>query len=77
MGVVIHTGRELGKNLNLNELESYDAVYVAIGAHKASALNVPGVESQGVYYGLDFLKQVATGEIKDFSKNTVVIGGAI
>ena len=75
MGIVIHTGRELGNSLSLGELESYDAVYIATGANKVSALNVSGVESPGVYYGLGFLNQVAKGEVNDFEKKATVIGG--
>jgi 2-oxoacid:acceptor oxidoreductase delta subunit (pyruvate/2-ketoisovalerate family) len=75
MGVEIQTNKELGKNLYLGELNTYNAIYIATGAHKPAISKMPGIEAKGVYYGLDFLKKVATGDINVSTKNVIVIGG--
>jgi 2-oxoacid:acceptor oxidoreductase delta subunit (pyruvate/2-ketoisovalerate family) len=75
MGVDIQTGRNLGQNLALEELNTYDALLIATGAHAPVDLDIPGAKADGVYLGLDFLKRVAMGDIKAFDKRVAVIGG--
>ena len=75
MGIDIRVKNELGRNLMFDELREFDAVFLATGANSPVDLNVPGIESEGVIYGQDFLKKVARGEIESFTKRTVVIGG--
>lgn len=56
--------------------DSYDAVFVAIGAHAARALDVPGEDAQGVMSAVDLLGRIGAGESFDFTgKRAVVIGG--
>lgn len=60
MGVEIKTGIEVGKDISLDDLrkEGYDAFYVAIGAQGGKNLIIPGEEGEGVYTGIDFLRQI-------------------
>lgn len=40
-----------------------DAVFVATGAHEAKRLDLPGCDLPGVYWGVDFLRERALGEL--------------
>ena len=48
MGVEIKTNMELGKNLSLEELDGYDAVFLAVGAHTEKTLDIPGINLREV-----------------------------
>lgn len=75
MGIDIQVEKELGRNIKIEELREFDAIFIATGANSPVGLDVPGIESEGVSYGQDFLIKVATGEIESFKKKAVVIGG--
>jgi NADPH-dependent glutamate synthase beta subunit-like oxidoreductase/NAD-dependent dihydropyrimidine dehydrogenase PreA subunit len=67
-------GRDGGPSLD--DLRSqYDAVFLAIGAHGSSRMNVPGEELPGVYQALPFLRDLNLGNPVDIGKRVVVIGG--
>jgi putative selenate reductase len=55
--------------------EGYDAVYLACGAGSDAALDLPGIEGQGVYGALAFLEQVSRGEAPEIGPRVAVIGG--
>ena len=48
---------------------------MAIGAQKSSKLNIPGEDLQGVYGGVDFLREVNLGNRPEVGKKCAVIGG--
>ena len=61
-GVEIRCHQALGKDFALDELLDrlgFQAVVLAIGAHRSRPLGVPGDEKAGVINGLDFLREVA------------------
>ncbi len=55
--------------------EGFDAVYVACGFSVDAKLDVPGVETDGVYGALEFLHAVAHETPIVLGENVVVIGG--
>ncbi len=56
--------------------EGYDAVLLATGTPRSTALGIPGEDADGVYSGLEFLRDVALGTAPDLSgKRVVVVGG--
>lgn len=78
MGVsfVFHT--EVGKDVTIPQLrkQGYRAFYAAIGAQGGRKANIPGEDVQGVFTGVDFLKQINLNEEKNaLSGHSVVIGG--
>ena len=76
MGVTWECGRELGKNLSLNELKkSYDAVIIAVGSWQASAMRIEGDELAEM--GIDWLGAIADKNWKDCKNpgKTLVVGG--
>ena len=77
MGVEFRCGVEVGKDITIQQLreEGFKAFYVAVGLQKASKLNIPGEELTGVTGGLDFLRKVNNGSLKEMKGDVVVIGG--
>ena len=77
-GVDIRCNQELGKDFTLGSLkeEGYDAIVLALGAHKSRQLGIPGEEKEGVYHAIHFLRDIALGQSPDVAgKCAVVVGG--
>ncbi len=55
--------------------EGFDAVVIAVGAHRSRDLSIPGVELDGVMKGIDFLLNSNLGYRFSIGKRVVVIGG--
>ncbi len=77
MGVEFKTNHKLGKDMTVTSLrkDGYEAFYLAIGACGTRKLNLNGEEAKGVYYGVDFVKEVNLGNLKSLKGDTIVIGG--
>ncbi len=74
MGVLFRTGVTVGKDVSVDDLmREYDAVFLAIGAHKERRMGIPGEEY--TLSGLDFLHRVSSGEWKPQGRTLAVIGG--
>jgi NADPH-dependent glutamate synthase beta subunit-like oxidoreductase len=71
------TGRTAGVDFTPQSLlaEGYRAVFVAIGASKASYPGIPGEQLRGVLPALDFLFDVNQGRPVVLGKKIVVVGG--
>lgn len=79
--------KELGIEIKLNSpvkrseefdklAEKYDAVYIAAGAHKSVALDIPGEEDlKGVLHGITYMKDINLGEQKKVPSRVAVVGG--
>jgi len=55
--------------------QGYKAVFVATGAWTSQKIGVPGEETEGVIYALDFLKNVNSGAKVKIGNKVAVIGG--
>ena len=56
--------------------EGWDAVLLATGTPRVTALGVPGEDASGVLSGLGFLREVRLGQAPDLTgKRVVVVGG--
>ncbi|MBC8414692.1 FAD-dependent oxidoreductase [bacterium] len=76
LGVEIKLGITVGKDVQIKDL--YDksaAVLIAVGAKKSKMIPMEGAENQGVYGGVDFLRDVFVGNEVKIGKKVVVIGG--
>ena len=75
-GVKFETGKEVGKDISLEELKSkegFDAVFVCNGAGKAMALGVPGSDLEGVVSALDVLADVnVSGRLPEYKQIAIV-----
>jgi NADH-quinone oxidoreductase subunit F len=61
-GVELRCNQTLGLDFTLNDLldrMGFNAVVLAIGAHKSRSLGIPGEENRGVLNGIDFLREVS------------------
>lgn len=77
MGVTIHCGVEVGKDVTLEELRraGYQAFYIAIGCQGGRMAGVPGQDAEGVMTAVDFLRAVGGNEAYKVEGRAVVIGG--
>ena len=66
-----------GRDFTINELrhQGFDAVLIAVGAHKSRELSIPGVDLDGVHRGVEFLLNVNLGYKFTIGKKVLVIGG--
>ena len=75
-GVEAKTKVRVGRDVTLAELqEDYDALFIAIGAHKSLSIRIPGEELPGVRGGAEFLREVELGAAPQVGKKVAVIGG--
>lgn len=77
LGVTIHYNKKLGRDFSLESLrrDGYHAVFVGLGAQKATAIGVEGENLPGVMSGLDFLARLARGGRPEVGDRVIVIGG--
>ena len=77
MGVEICCGVEIGKDKTIPQLrkEGYESFCLAIGAQKASKMNIPGEDLKNVLFGVEFLHAVAEGKKPRIGKKVMVVGG--
>lgn len=74
LGVEIKTGTKV-ESLDGLFNEGYQAVFVAVGAHKGSALGVPGEENPRVLEGVTFLREIGLREKWEIGRRVAVVGG--
>lgn len=77
LGIDIHYGKKLGLHFTLDSLkkDAFDAVFIGLGAQKASPIGVEGEDLPGVVSGLDFLAALARGERPVTGDRVIVLGG--
>jgi heterodisulfide reductase subunit A-like polyferredoxin len=77
LGVEIKTDTPLGPDLTVDDLfdQGFQAVYLALGAHKGIELGIPGEKSKGVRQGVDFLREVNLKGTAPVGKKVAIIGG--
>ena len=74
LGIKVETEKELGKNLNLKDLENdFDAIFLGFGANISSKMNIEGEEKQGVYGGNELLENKNFPDLN--GKKVAIIGG--
>ncbi|MDI6761438.1 MAG: FAD-dependent oxidoreductase [Thermodesulfobacteriota bacterium] len=77
MGVTMKTKVEVGKDKTIAQLrkDGFKAFFLAIGAQESLRLGVPGEDLDGVYRGLDYLRQLNLGKPVRLGERVAVIGG--
>ncbi len=77
LGIDMKLGVEIGKDIKFDTLrKDFDAVVVAVGAHKGGIIPIPGHELNGVTNAVDFLKQASLErKVDGIGKSIAVIGG--
>lgn len=82
LGVTIHLNHPVDRAEWQRLREQYDAVFVAVGAHRGQALGIPGEDLPGVFSGVDFLRTVnlaargvSAASPPSLGAKVVVVGG--
>jgi putative selenate reductase len=75
LGVKIHYGSKIDLKRFEELRNTYQYVYVAVGAQKGLNLGIPGDDAPGVYDQISFLSAVRRGQAPELGQNVVVIGG--
>ena len=76
MGVTLKNNVNIGKDISFEEIKNdFDATLVAIGAWNSSKMRVQGEDLDGVWGGIDFLREIALGNRPEIGKNVAVCGG--
>jgi NADPH-dependent glutamate synthase beta subunit-like oxidoreductase len=75
--ITLKLNHAAGRDFTIAGLRSqgFDAVLVAVGAHRSRDLSIPGVDLDGVHKGIDFLLNVNLGYQFTIGKKVIVIGG--
>lgn len=74
LGIKVEYNKELGKDIHLKKLtESYDVIFLGIGANVSSKMGIQGEELEGVYGGNELLEYKAHPNYKE--KVVSIIGG--
>jgi len=75
--ITLKLNHAAGRDFMVSDLrkQGFDAVLVAVGAHRSRDLSIPGVGLDGVHKGIDFLLNVNLGYKFTIGKKVVVIGG--
>lgn len=76
-GVEIKTNTCIGKDMDIpfEDLNTFQAIFIATGAHKSRSLDIAGEHHEGILSGLDILKRIRMGERPLLGEKIIVIGG--
>ncbi len=79
--------RELGVEIEINhpfrfdangktlKKFGFDAIFLSMGAHRSLKLNIPGESLNGVFPGVEFLREINLGKRVTLGKKVAIIGG--
>src|ERR1700674_2833190 len=75
--ITLKLNQAAGRDFTISDLrrQGFDAVVIAVGAHRSRDLSIPGIELDGVLKGIDFLLNSNLGYQFSIGKRVVVIGG--
>ena len=76
LGVEMINNIKIGKDISFDEIKkASDAVVIAVGAWRSSPMRVKGEDLDGVYGGIDFLRNVILGSAPEIGDKVAVCGG--
>ncbi len=76
LGTEIICNTKIGEDVTFDELrDKHDAVLIAVGAKKSRKIPIPNIDAEGVFGGIDFLRDVALKEDVTLGEKIIVIGG--
>jgi len=75
-GIELHLGVHVGRDVTFEALErDYDAIYLAVGAHRSRPLEIPGEDSRGFHGAVEWLREYNTNGKATIGPRVAVIGG--
>jgi len=75
MGVKIHLNHRVEDVVAEKEKGSFDAVFVAVGAHISKNIDIPARDAKGMMDAVSFLKRVENGEDVQLGRRVAIYGG--
>ncbi|MBI5166830.1 MAG: FAD-dependent oxidoreductase [candidate division NC10 bacterium] len=75
LGVEFRTGIRVGVDLRWEELQRYQAIFLAVGLSRTRPFPVEGARLKGFYSGLEFLRDFNQGHKVRVGARVAVIGG--
>ncbi len=77
LGVEFRTGVEIGRDFTVGQLrdQGYKAFFIGIGSQECKSLGIEGEDYQGVFPGVEFLREVNLGNRISLGDRVAVIGG--
>ncbi|MEO0085090.1 MAG: FAD-dependent oxidoreductase, partial [candidate division WOR-3 bacterium] len=82
VGDILSTGVELKTGVRITRKDvdgmlndGFRAVFLGIGCQRSRSLKLEGIDLQGVYHGIEYLRQANTGSPPQTGRRVVVIGG--
>ena len=73
LGIGVQYNKEIGKNIQLNELQQkFDAIFISIGANISWKMEIPGENLNGVYGGNELLEKA---NHPNYTGKTVIVSG--
>jgi NADPH-dependent glutamate synthase beta subunit-like oxidoreductase len=76
-GITVKLNTDIGEDTTYKELrDTFDAVYIAIGAHMNKKLGIEGEDKEGVISAVELLRKIGDGIMPDYTgKKVVIVGG--
>ncbi|MCL2047003.1 MAG: NAD(P)-binding protein [Oscillospiraceae bacterium] len=75
-GITVKLETDIGTDISIDEImNTYDSLFVAIGAHTDSKARIEGEDLEGVTSAVDLLRTIGDEEYPDYTGKTVVVVG--
>jgi len=77
LGVELRTEVTIGVDLTLEDLrqQGFDAILLSTGLSESHTLNCPGIDSEGIFLAMPFLRAVRMGAPPEVGRRVIVVGG--
>ncbi len=76
MGITLMANAGVGEDIPIQTLcNGYDAVVLGVGLQLSHKIDIPGCDTDGVLWGMDFLRSIHSDQPASIGKSVVVIGG--
>jgi len=77
LGISLETEKRLGRDFDLEGLrnDGFDAVFLAMGLPLSRRIDLDGIDSEGVLWGIDLLGDVTNGKDVGIRERVLVVGG--
>jgi len=75
LGIEVKAGCRVGQEVPWQDLMSWDALFIGVGAHRAAPLAIPGERLEGVLPGTAYLGTLNMGRPVELGERVAIIGG--
>lgn len=76
LGIELKCNTRIGKDVNFDDIRNdYDAVYIAVGAHRGTSLGIDGEDATNIFSAAGYLNRHNSGAKVEAGRNVVIIGG--